>query len=65
MGGNNDGARINKCQISFVKPKEKEVELVREDGSKELLKLVKWVINNHNWILLLLSKYLLLFNIDN
>ena len=36
-----DGQRINKCQINFIKPKEKEVELTREDGHKVTLKLVK------------------------
>ena len=33
--------RINRCRIVFMKPSEKEIELVREDGSKEMHDLVK------------------------
>lgn len=36
-----DGSRINKCSIKFIQPKEKQVELIREDGSKEIINLVK------------------------
>jgi hypothetical protein len=36
-----DGQRINKCSIKFIQPKEKQVELVREDGSREVINLVK------------------------
>ena len=36
-----DGTRINKCSIKFIQPKEKQVELIREDGSREILNLVK------------------------
>eukprot|EP00347_Sterkiella_histriomuscorum_P013779 403363397 len=38
-GGNNK--RINKCSIKFVMPKEKQVELTREDGVNNSYKLVK------------------------
>jgi len=30
--------RVNKCYIKFISKNEKEVELLREDGSKEILK---------------------------
>jgi hypothetical protein len=33
--------RINKCSIKFVPPKEKSVQLIREDGQVTTLKLVK------------------------
>ncbi len=36
-----DGQRINKCSIRFIPPKEKDVELVREDCKKIEIKLVK------------------------
>lgn len=36
-----DGQRINKCSIKFTLPKEKDVELVREDGKAMEVKLVK------------------------
>lgn len=39
--GGKDGSRINKCSIKFILPKEKDVELVREDGKKIEVKLVK------------------------
>ena len=41
MTGKPDNTKINKCTLKFIMPKEKEVELIREDGSKEILKLVK------------------------
>ena len=33
--------RINKCKITFIKPAEKEVELIREDGSRSVHDLLK------------------------
>ena len=38
--GTNENS-INRCQLKFLMPKEKDVELVREDGSREVHKLVK------------------------
>ena len=35
------GNRINKCVIKFIMPKEKDVELIREDGKKIEIKLSK------------------------
>lgn len=37
----NEGQKINKCSLKFLQPKEKDVELVREDGSVEIINLVK------------------------
>ena len=34
------GTKVNKCSLKFIPPKEKDVELVREDGSKEIIKLL-------------------------
>ena len=36
-----DGNRINKCSISFLNNKEKEVMLTRENGVRQEIKLVK------------------------
>lgn len=36
------GSRINKCSIKFILPKEKDVELIREDGKKIEIRLSKW-----------------------
>jgi hypothetical protein len=36
-----DGNKINKCYIKFIPPKEKEVELKREDGKVYPVKLGK------------------------
>jgi len=35
------GQRINKCRIAFLPPAEKDVELIREDGSRSVHDLVR------------------------
>ena len=39
--GGGSGNRISRCRIRFLQSNEKDVELVREDGSKELHTLHK------------------------
>lgn len=39
--GGGGGQRINKCKIRFMMPAEKQVELIREDGSREIHSLVR------------------------
>ncbi len=41
QGSSSGSKRINKCSIKFEMPKEKAVQLVREDGQMQVLKLVK------------------------
>jgi hypothetical protein len=37
----NGGNKVNKCSIKFLVPKEKDIELIRENGKSEVIKLVK------------------------
>jgi len=36
-----EGSKVNKCHIKFLPPKEKDVEVIREDGKGTVVKFAK------------------------